>query len=435
MSAFFNNKTVTLLGLGLLGRGVGDAAFLARHCRKLNIVDAKSTAELQVSVEALKGCTNIEFFLGSPPPDTLFTQVDFVIKGAGVRLDHPSILQAEAHHVPVYMSTALFASLAGLPIIGVTGTRGKTTTTCMIADILKAAGQKILLGGNIRGVSTLALLPEAHHYDVAVLELDSWQLQGFDALKLSPNLSVFTNLFPDHMNYYDGDMGLYLHDKAAIFRHQKSGDHLIVSAQVAPILTAERAAHQGHMVVAEPLPPSFALQVPGTHHLLNAGLAKAAALAYGVEESVIDSALQAFAGVEGRMQRVGIWQGRTIYNDNNATTQEATLAALAAFPPQSIVLIFGGADKGLPIDALVDHIATHNIRAVLLKGTGSDRVLKTLPHLPVAGSMPEAVQMVKNLSRDGDTILLSPAFASFGLFRNEYERNDQFMAEFAGLLT
>ena len=432
-AAFFKDKTVTLLGLGLLGRGVGDAAFLARHCRKVFVTDAKDAEALKPSLETLKDFSNIEFFLGGNA-GAPFTGVDFVIKGAGVRLDHPSILLAQAHGVPVYMSTALFASLSPLKVIGVTGTRGKTTTTCMIAEILKHAGKKVLLGGNIRGVSTLGLLPEADKYDIAVLELDSWQLQGFDTLKISPNISVFTTFLPDHMNYYDGDMDRYRVDKTAIFRHQKSGDSLVTTEIVAKVIEKEREGHLGKMVVTGPLPDGFALKMPGAHHLLNAGLAKAVGKICGLEETLIDEALRDFAGVEGRMQRVGEWQGRVIYNDNNATTQDATLAALKSFPPEKIVLLFGGADKGLPIEALVEHIRTNKIRCVVFQGTGSDRVLKILPDLPIARSMKEAVRTATDLSKAGDVILLSPAFASFGLFRNEYDKNDQFMAEIAGLI-
>src|SRR5262249_50287359 len=149
---FFEGKTVTLLGLGLLGRGVGDAAFLAQHCKKLYITDNKSAEELQPSLDKLKDFKNIEYFFGDYNAQ-IFSSVDFVIKGAGVRLDNPAIAHAKKHGVPIYMSTALFAHLSPLPTIGVTGTRGKTTVTCMIADILKRGGKKVLLGGNIRGVS------------------------------------------------------------------------------------------------------------------------------------------------------------------------------------------------------------------------------------------------------------------------------------------
>jgi UDP-N-acetylmuramoylalanine--D-glutamate ligase len=427
---FFKDKTVTLMGLGLLGRGVGDAAFLARHCKKLFVTDTKSADELRVSVDALKEHKNIEFVLGGHT-NRIFEDVDFIVKGAGVRLDNPYILHAQKSSVPIYMSTALFAYLSPLRTVGITGTRGKTTTTCMIAAILQHAGKKVLLGGNIRGISTLALLDSTEVYDIAVLELDSWQLQGFDSLGISPNISVFTNFYPDHMNYYDGAMNLYLHDKTAIFRHQKTGDTLITTPEVTALTqdAFAKGSRVSRWVIATPLPASFALAVPGAHNLMNASLAKTAANVCGVEDQVIDEALHAFNAVEGRLQFVGKWQGRSFYNDSNATTQEATLAALNAFPATSVVLIFGGADKGLEMGRMLDFIAAHKMRCALIKGTGSDRVLQKLPDLPVASSMQQAVDIAARLSKPGDNIILSPAFASFGVFKNEYDRSDQFMEE------
>ncbi|MGB9153255.1 MAG: Mur ligase family protein, partial [Alphaproteobacteria bacterium] len=297
-SEFFKDKTVTLLGLGLLGRGVGDAAFLAQHCKKIFVTDAKTADELRTSLDALKDFKNIEFFLGGHDYK-IFTGVDFVIKGAGVRLDNPYIEHAHKNGVPVYMSTALFAHLSSIKTIGVTGTRGKTSTTCMIAEILKRAGKKVLLGGNIRGVSTLALLASADQYDIAVLELDSWQLQGFDDLKISPNISVFTNLYPDHMNYYDGDMKRYLHDKTAIFRHQKSGDTLVTTREITQLAGQDRTNYRGDWIIAAPLPPLFKLNIPGAHNLANAALAKEVGKICGIDNDTIDEALQNFTGVEG----------------------------------------------------------------------------------------------------------------------------------------
>jgi UDP-N-acetylmuramoylalanine--D-glutamate ligase len=427
---FFKDKAVTLMGLGLLGRGVGDAAFLAQHCKKVFVTDTKSADELRVSVDALKAYKNIEFVLAGH--DTkIFENVDFIVKGAGVRSDNPFLAHAEKHGIPIYMSTALFAYLSPLKTIGVTGTRGKTTTTCMIAEILKQAGKNVLLGGNIRGVSTLALLDSAEPFDVAVLELDSWQMQGFDTLGISPNISVFTNLYPDHMNYYDGDMARYLHDKSAIFRHQKPGDTLVTTAEMTKVTAQERASgnNQSNWTIAPPLPEAFDLKIPGAHNLANAALAKAVGIVCGLGDKTIDAALHHFDGIDGRLKLVGQAQGRTFYNDSNATTQEATLAALTSFPSQSVVLIFGGADKGLPIDHMMAYIAQNDVRCVLIKGTGSDRVLKMQPTMPVVDSMPDAVQTAFNLSKSGDNIILSPAFASFGVFQNEYDRSDQFLSE------
>ena len=434
-ASFFQDKVVTLMGLGLLGRGVGDAAFLAQHCKKVYVTDMKSAQELAPSVDALKAYPNMEYFLGGHP-DKIFQSVDFVIKGAGIRQDSPQLEIAKKNGIPIYMSTALFTYLSGLKTVGITGTRGKSSTTYMVVDILKRAGKKVLMGGNIRGMSTLAALPEAHSYDIAVLELDSWQLQGYETLKISPNVGVFTTFYPDHMNYYDGDMIQYLRDKMAIALHQREGDTFITTSEV---LESIRAQHLDvpHVSDWKILPTSFpamTLKLPGKHNQINAALAKEAARACGAQDNIIESALCDFSGIEGRLQYVATWEGRRFYNDSNATTQEATLAALTSFPADSIVLIFGGSDKKLPIDNMLKYISDNHIRAVLIKGSGSDKVLLQMPDLKVVDSMHDAVVYAKQLSHNGDNIILSPAFASFGVFKNEYDRSDQFLKEVKNLL-
>ena len=223
----FKNKRITLLGLGLLGRGVGDAEFLAKCGAQVIVTDKKTETELAASVAKLKKYPNVTFRLGGHRKED-FEDCDMVLKAAGVPLDSPEIAAARAAGVPVTMSTALFAKYAiaaGAKIVGVTGTRGKTTVAHMIHHSLisafakASADRRAFLGGNVRGISTLSMLPDVRKGDVAVLELDSWQLQGFGDLKISPNISVFTNLMPDHQNYYK-DMDEYFTDKANIFRHQ-----------------------------------------------------------------------------------------------------------------------------------------------------------------------------------------------------------------------
>ncbi|MCL2474210.1 MAG: UDP-N-acetylmuramoyl-L-alanine--D-glutamate ligase, partial [Alphaproteobacteria bacterium] len=388
---FFKGKTCTVMGLGLLGRGTGDVAFLAKLCKKVYVTDMKTEAELKTSLDALKEYDNIEFVLGKHE-NSLFENKDFIIKGAGVRLDNPFIAHAKNEGIPVYMSTALFAYLSGIKIIGVTGTRGKTTTTNMIYEALRFAGQRAILGGNIRGVSTLSYLHEAHTYDCAVLELDSWQLQGFNTLNVSPNISVFTTFYKDHMNYYDGDMEMYAYDKGTVFRYQKEGDFAIATEEVWEAVKDVKIDSKAKRIVAKALPEDFPLQVLGEHNRLNGGLAKQACLAYGIKEDVVEEALRQYKGAEGRLQLIREYNKRRFYNDTTATTQEATMAALTSFDPKNVVLVFGGADKGLPVDRVLNYVISNNIRAVLIKGTGTDRITGQLPDTPVAGSMAEAMQ-------------------------------------------
>ena len=421
------------MGLGLLGRGVGDVEFLVKCGARVVVTDKKSEVELAESVAKLKNYPAITFKLGGHDVND-FVNCDMVLKAAGVRLDSPEIAAARAAHVPVAMSTALFAKYAmdaGARIVGVTGTRGKSTTTRMIYEILKRSAPRsnsgrerhVFLGGNVRGISTLALLPEIEPGDIAVLELDSWQLQGFGDLKISPNISVFTNLLQDHLNYYKS-MDDYFADKANIFRYQKTGDALFVGKRVLEQVQAARPPVAPR--VPEPVPANWKMQVIGEHNRENASFAVAALRMLGLLDEEIKAGLGSFEPVEGRLQFVREIGGVKIYNDNNATTAEATTAALRALG-KNVILIAGGTDKGPDLDDLVAEIKRSCKRLVFLSGSGTERIRKEFPDAPVFDSLGGAVNEAARSASKGDTILFSPAFASFGMFRNEYDRNDQFV--------
>lgn len=425
----FKSKRVTMLGLGLLGRGVGDAEFLAKCGAVLTVTDKKTEQELAESISKLKQYPNIVFHLGGHSAND-FTNADLVIKAAGVRLDSPEIAAARAAGVPVAMSTALFAKYAmqhGAKVVGITGTRGKSTISHMIFHTLKASGKRVHLGGNVRGISTLAMIPEIKKGDIAVLELDSWQLQGFGDLGISPNVSVFSNLMPDHQNYYS-NMDQYFADKANVFKNQQQGDTLVIGEGIEGRV---RAAHPPvEPIVPGMLPKDWRLRVPGLHNRHNASLAASALLALGLTAQQIELGLASFEGVEGRLQLVGEKRGVKIYNENNATTPEATLAALRALHDgdrNSIILIAGGSDKGLDLTELAREIQRTCKAVMLLAGTGTDKLRESLPDAPVFQSPEEAVDAAFAAVQPGDIILFSPAFASFGMFKNEYERNDTFL--------
>ena len=429
---FFAGKRVTLMGLGLLGRGAGDAAFLAGLGAELTVTDRKSETELAASLKHLSGFSNIRYALGAHRRED-FEHADMVIKAAGVPLDSPYIKAARDAGVAVYMSTALFARFArqmGATIVGITGTRGKSTVTHLIHHALAGAGRRAHLGGNVRGLSTLALLPQVRQGDIAVLELDSWQLQGFGDLRMSPDIAVFTNLLMDHLNYYP-DKDAYFADKANIFKYQKANDALIVGAQILDRILASHPP--APPLVPKPIPSHWQLHIRGAHNRENATLAAAALRALGLSEHEIRAGLESFRPVEGRLQFVTELRGVKIYNDNNATTPDATVAALQAFPGERIVLIAGGADKGIPLDTLVEEIKQRARAVILLPGSGTDRLAPQLKASIRANDMAEAVQKAFANARPGDVLLLSPGFASFGLFTNEYERNDAFLKALRGL--
>lgn len=429
-AAAVRGKHITVMGLGLLGRGVGDIAFLAACGADVLVTDKKNGSELAASVEALKKFPNVRFRLGGHIRED-FTHCDMVIKAAGVRLDAPEILAAREAGVEVAMSTALFAQYAreaGAIIVGVTGTRGKSTIAHLINHALVRARKKTHLGGNIRGVSTLAMLPSVARGDIAVLELDSWQLQGFGDLRISPTVAVFSNLMPDHQNYYK-NMDEYFADKANIFRYQGAGDTLVIGNAIESRVRAANPPVEPQ--VPEGLAPDWELKIPGEHNRQNAALAAAALLALGLNSEQIREGLESFDGVEGRLQYLGEVRGAAVYNDNNATTPEATLAALRALGG-GITLICGGSEKGLPLDELIAEIRSRVTKLIVLVHPdyrGSARLMEALKKADIsfdeAASLEAAVATA--FSIPAKTILFSPAFASFGMFKNEYERNDEFV--------
>lgn len=436
-SARFKGKKITVMGLGLLGRGVGDAKYLAEQGAELIVTDLKTEEQLAESVAALKGFSNITFVLGEHRIED-FKDRDMVLKAAGVPLDSEYIAEARKNGIPVRMSADLFMEISGAATVGITGTRGKSTTTHMIAAILKEAGKKVLLGGNVRGVSTLAQLSQVEGGEIAVLELDSWQCQGLGEAGISPHVAVFTTLYEDHLNYYKGNMQAYLGDKANIFLSQKPEDFLILGSQCADIVKeAYPAATKAHEVIASAhdLRADWTLKIPGEHNRYDAALAVEAARALGVADEPIQKALAEFGGVPGRLEFIREVNGVKVYNDTTATTPEAAIVALRALAGEkpNIVLIMGGADKGLVMNALFDELPHAVKHVVLLAGTGTDRIRSKLPAATIYATLEKAVEAAFREAEPGDTVLLSPAFASFGMFKNEYDRGDQFNALVAKL--
>jgi UDP-N-acetylmuramoylalanine--D-glutamate ligase len=432
-SQHFKGKNITVMGLGLLGRGVGDIAYLASCGANLIVTDLKSAEDLKVSIESLKKFPDITYVLGEHRLED-FRGRDFILKAAGVPLDSPYIAEAKKEGIPVKMSASWFAELAHIPIVGVTGTRGKSTTTHILHEIFMHAGKKVLLGGNVRGVSTLALLADVTLEHIALFELDSWQLQGFGDAKFSPQIALFTTLYPDHLNYYNGDLDAYLADKANIFLYQKPEDTLVLGTQCLQLIKARYGNHiASHLIVAgnDDVPKEWQLMIPGEHNRYDAALALAAARALQIPDDVSRKALEAFKGVPGRLQLVRTLDGIAIYNDTTATTPEATLAALSALGEAyagRIVLIMGGSDKKIDMSRLIEAIPQYVKHISFLAGTGTERFRTSFPDTQVFDTLEQACSDARAYATSGDAILFSPAFASFGMFKNEFDRGDQFNA-------
>lgn len=430
---YFEGKKITVMRIGLLGRGVGDTAYMAEAGAEITVVDAAAQEVMQPSVDALAQYSNVTFKFGPYDFDD-FKEADFIWVGAGAPLDEPVLVACREAGIRLVQSAALFAELSGIPIVGVTGTRGKSTVTHMIHHVLKETFEgDILLGGNVRGLSNLQLLKQVKEDSIAVMELDSWQLQGFGWAHISPHIAVFTNFMEDHMNYYRGDMEAYFKDKAHIFTHQNESDVFITTPEVFEWAKKLPGATLGQEVIladSSIIPDDALLAMPGEHNRLNAALAYEALKALGLAEEEIFTGLASFPGVEGRLQYLGEHRDIKIYNDNNATTPQAVVMGLRAvgnIDDKNVILIAGGADKGIDTQGLIEEISKYCKKVLLLAGTGTDTI-KDKVECEVVVSMEEAVIAGVAAGHPGDVLILSPGFASFGMYKNEYERNDEFVS-------
>lgn len=446
---FFKGKKILMMGLGILGRGVNVAKFWAECGAELTITDLKNEEQLASSLKKLKKFKNIKYVLGRHDLADFFGK-DMVIKAAGVPLDSPHIAEARKNKIPVEMDASLFAKLVGhsvsntnvsntnIDIVGITGTRGKSTVTHLIYEILKSAGCRVFLGGNVKGLATLPLLKKIKSNDVVVMELDSWQLQGFEESQISPNIAVFTTFLPDHQNYYNGDMDKYFSDKANIYRWQKENDCLVVGPKVTKFIREkDKNSFKSQLIIADKknIPRDWKVKLLGEHNLQNIALAVEAARKLGVKESAIKKTVENFKGLSGRLEFIREVRGVKFYNDTTATTPEAVMAALDSLKKYrgKIILLGGGADKNLEYDNYAKAVKKYVKTLILFRGLASNKIVaalgKTKFPVEIVDSMKKAMEIARAKSKKGDIVLLSPGAASFGVFKNEFDRGEQFIKE------
>jgi UDP-N-acetylmuramoylalanine--D-glutamate ligase len=443
---YFKNKKITCMGLGLLGGMLNDAKFLLGCGAKLIITDMKTEEELKSSVRKLKSLKNIsgsyELHLGGHQIED-FRNADFILQPGNVPVDSPYLLEAQKNNIPIHESESLFFQCAkDITTIGITGTRGKTTTTRLVYEILKTAyGRKVHLAGNIQGRSTLALLKYIKPGDFVVLEMDSWCLHGLGDIKKSPNISIFTNLMPDHLNYYlkgskDQAEAIqkYFTDKAQIYLNQNKEDFLICGEEISKMI----GKISSHKIVAKKsaVPEKWKIKIIGEHNLANIACAIVAGRVLNIEEKIIKKAVENFGGVEGRLEFLREYRGVKIYNDTTATTPEALTVALKSLKlllkgKGRLITISGGADKKLDNNLVVQAITKYADQAFMLAGSGTetikDAIFKKMgERVCICDSLKQAVHQAVAVAKKGDILVLSPGFASFGMFKNEYDRGDQF---------
>jgi UDP-N-acetylmuramoylalanine--D-glutamate ligase len=440
-------KRVLVMGLGLQGSGMASARYAAQQGAIVRVTDMKAPEVLAPSVRALAGLP-IEFILGQHRNED-FQWADMVIRNPGVPASSPYLQLARAHGAQIEMEIGLFCLACPAKIIGVTGTRGKTTTSSLLYEILQASGQETLLAGNVAGVETLSLLPQIRPETLVVLELSSWQLEGLAPHRLSPAVAVMTNIYPDHLNTYSG-MDEYAQAKANIFRYQQASDIAVFNydnpwtrrfGEEAPGQTWYTSIQRGGSFTrgSEQLTPFHFRETPlvGQHNLENILLATTTAQLLGVPDPIIAESVRRFQGVAHRLQEVRTHKGVRYINDSSSTTPIAGQVALEAFS-QPIVLVAGGNTKHLPLERWPERIVERGRDVILLSGSGTDELLPAIeaeaqrqglpnPVRAIYDNFPQAMEAAISLTRSGDILLFSPGFTSFGMFLNEFDRGDHFI--------
>lgn len=455
----YAGKRALVMGLGIHGGGLGVARFLATHGADVTVTDLRPADQLAAPLAALADLP-IRYILGEHRVAD-FADTDLVVRNPAVPRESPLLAAARAAGVPVEMEMSLFFRHCPAPIIGITGTKGKTTTTSLCAAMLATWRPETVLAGNM-GISALEQLDAIAPETPVVIELSSWQLEGLADYGLSPQIAVATNLSPDHLNRY-ATMDDYAEAKRGIVRGQGAADIAILNrddpaiwgfraATAARVLPFGRddAGGDGAWLDGDRLCWRFGgadyavararLRLPGEHNATNALAAGLAALARGAPFAAIEAALAEFAGVKDRLESLGEIGGVEYINDTTATAPAAAAAALRAMAKPT-VLIAGGAEKQTDFADFAAVAARIPKAIVLLAGDSFDRLTRALLdagldparlHGP-AGSMDEAVAQAHALAAPGDVVLLSPACASFGMFRNEFHRGDMFRAAVAQL--
>ncbi|HLH61042.1 MAG TPA: UDP-N-acetylmuramoyl-L-alanine--D-glutamate ligase [Ktedonobacteraceae bacterium] len=441
-------KRVLIMGLGLHGSGIASARFAAQQGAIVRVTDVRSAEVLAPSIKTLEGLP-IEYVLGEHREED-FRWAEVVIRVPGVKKSSPYLRIAREHGAQIEQEIAFFFQACSGRIIGITGTRGKTTTTTLIYEILRATGARTVIGGNVSGVETLSLLPTITPDTLVVLELSSWQLEGLEPHKRSPQVAVMTNIYPDHLDTY-ADMDEYAAAKANIFRHQHADDLAIFNYDNPWTRRLGEEAVANTWFTSLELGGSFArgssdiapfifTETPliGKHNLENILLATTAARLLDVPDEIIAATVRGFRGVPHRLEEVAVINGVRFINDSTSTAPVAGRIALEAFDGP-IVLVAGGNTKFLPLEDWPRTIAQRCRDVILLKGTGTDELLPALEQEaeqygisnPVRGVFDDfttAMNEAVSLARPGDVLLFSPGFTSFGMFLNEFDRGDKFVA-------
>ncbi|HEX7456020.1 MAG TPA: UDP-N-acetylmuramoyl-L-alanine--D-glutamate ligase [Candidatus Nanoarchaeia archaeon] len=444
----FKDKKVAVIGAGV--EGSSSAAYLISKGANVVLLDKKS--EEQFGTGQIKEIRKlpIKLVLGEGYLSNL-SSFDFIFRSPGIRPDLPEFLGAKKKGAVVTSQTKLFFDLCKAPIIGVTGTKGKGTTSALTHEILKAAGKKVFLGGNI-GKPPLDFVDKATADSLVVLELSSFQLMDMEK---SPHIAVVLMTTCEHLDWHR-DEREYVEAKERVVKFQSEEDFLVINADnaVSKKLGGKSKANKYYFSIVEPVnrgayvDKDFVvsvtdgwttitnindIQILGEHNLQNICAAVVVAGILETPPDIVHQAIVGFKGLPHRLESVAEKDGVKFYNDSASTAPETTIAAIHSFGSPKI-LILGGSSKGSDFTQLGREIVKSDVKAVILIGQEAKRIkgaINTAGRFSgefVEGlkTMQEIVEKAKNLSKPGDVVLLSPACASFDMFKNYPDRGDQF---------
>ncbi len=447
----FKDKKVTVMGLGLFGGGVGAVRYLVSQGADVSVTDLKNDEELSSSLKLLEGLP-ITFRLGKHYKED-FQDVDMLVVSPAVPDDSKFLQIAYNSNLRIETELSIFFRLCPAPIIGITGSNGKSTTTSLLGEMLKKAGFKTWVGGNIGG-SLLENLGEISPDDVVVLEISSFQLEYLARIEMSPHISIVTNIAPNHLDRHK-TMENYINAKKAIVNYQKEGDFAILNYDDPTLrewvsisrqlwFSATKELEQGaffknnDIIINQDsktnvIHISSQINIKGIHNIQNIMAASYAAILMHADVESIKNAIGDYKGLEHRLEYVNTINGVQYYNDSKATTPEAAIAGIKAFENPTI-LIAGGYDKKVSFSKFALE-CVKNTKCVILIGDTAKEIEGLIqgidgnnpqPDICIAVSLDEAVEKASEVAEVGDTVLLSPACASFGMFTNYEERGKRF---------
>ncbi|EME3588462.1 UDP-N-acetylmuramoyl-L-alanine--D-glutamate ligase [Enterococcus faecium] len=440
----YENKKVLVLGLAK--SGVSAAKLLHELGALVTVNDGKPFDENPEAQELLS--LGIKVITGSHPIELLDEEFSLMVKNPGIPYSHPLVAKAQEMGIPVITEVELAYEVAECPIIGITGTNGKTTTTTMTGLLLNAGADQGIarLAGNI-GYPASGVAQEAKPEDKIVMELSSFQLMGITDFR--PHIAVITNIYEAHIDYH-GTRKEYVKAKWSLQKNMTEKDYLILNwnqselqelaqrtkARVLPFSTKEvledgvYADDYSIYYKKEKIMEISELGVPGKHNVENALAAISVAKLYGISNEAIRETLNLFHGVPHRTQYVGEIQGRKFYNDSKATNILATKMALSGFETSKVVLLAGGLDRGNTFDELIPSLK--GIKAMVVFGQTKEKLMDAgkkagIETIVTADSVEQAVPLALENSTDGDVVLLSPANASWDQYPNFETRGNRFM--------